>query len=258
MASYYLPGYTPPSDISNAEQVKALQQKLGVKTDGMWGPQTQAAYDKANGSSVPSEFSSMFDDLYSMIGAYMPSISYAPTDEATIKNNIASYLRPAVDQAIVNRGKQTVTNKANIDADAAARGMGASTWVTDVKNRQQNYEASDVATMESNYSATLAQQIAAALAQEKQNQLTAQQYNAAMQNNALSQALSLAGSFYAQNKASSGGGGIDWAAQLAALLASIQDLKPKVKPDLPPLNKKNVPYIGGASGKNLLSVPGVK
>jgi lysozyme family protein len=234
MANYYLPGYTPPSDIGNAEQVKALQQKLGVKTDGMWGPQTQAAYDKANGSSVPSAFSAMFDDLYSMIGAYTPSISYAPTDEATIKNNIASYLRPAVDQAIANRGKQTVTNKANIDADAAARGMGASTWVTDVKNRQQNAEASDVATMESNYGATLAQQIAAALAQEKQNQLTAQQYNAAMQNNALSQALSLAGSFYNQSLADQnrggGSGSGDLQAYIDALLAQLQNQNTKPTP----------------------------
>lgn len=204
--AYYVSGYNPPDNITNSDQVKALQKQLGVSQDGVWGPKTQAAYNAANGktpswgapSSIPTGFSSAFNDAMSMIPK--TSINYTPTSEASIRSNIQSYLRPAVDQAIGQRQKQTLTNKANIDADAASRGMGASTWVTDVKNRQQNAEASDIGMMESNYGATLAQQIAQALAQEKANSLSAAQFNAQSQMSAISQALSLANGLYGQQQ----------------------------------------------------------
>ena len=207
MANYYLSGYTPPSSVTSKDQVAALQRQLGVTADGVWGPKTQAAYNTANGvktSSVPSGFASAFQDSLAMLQGYMPQISYSPTSEATLRSNISSYLRPAVEQAIANRQKQTVTNKANLDADAYARGMGSSTWLTDVKNRQQNAEGSDIATMESNYGATLAQQIAEAMAREQQNSLVAQQFNASAQQAALSQALSMANGFYSQSLANTG------------------------------------------------------
>lgn len=45
MANYYLKGYEPPKNITSKEQVKNVQQRLGVKADGIWGPDTQAAWD---------------------------------------------------------------------------------------------------------------------------------------------------------------------------------------------------------------------
>ncbi len=45
MASYVLGGYTTPEGVSSRNQVKAIQSQLGVKSDGIWGPKTQAAYD---------------------------------------------------------------------------------------------------------------------------------------------------------------------------------------------------------------------
>lgn len=225
MANYYVSGYTPPSGITSKEQVAALQKQLGVTADGVWGPKTQAAYNSANGnkaSSVPAGFSSAFQDSLAMIQPYTPSISYTPTNEAALRSNISSYLRPAIDQAIANRQKQTVTNKANLDADAYARGMGSSTWVTDMKNRQQNAEATDVATLESNYNATLAQQLAEAMAREQQNSLAAQQYNASAQQAAIAQALSMANGLYAQSlPKSSGPRAPSWQDQIAAFLAAL-------------------------------------
>ncbi|HWS31053.1 MAG TPA: hypothetical protein VN512_13185 [Clostridia bacterium] len=234
MASYYLSGYNPPSSITNADQVKALQKQLGVTADGIWGPKTQAAYNSANGINTPTwgnsasaGFSSALTDALAMIP--QTSISYTPQSEASIRSGIESYLRPSVDQAIANRQKQTITNKANIDADAASRGMGASTWVTDVKNRQQNAEASDVASMESNYGATLAERIAAAMAQERANSLSAQQFNATAQANAISQALSLANGLYGQSLKSSGSGkkAPTWQEQLAAFASALSASTPK-------------------------------
>ena len=44
MANYYQSGYMPPAGIRNASDVKRKQKELGVKVDGIWGPETQAAY----------------------------------------------------------------------------------------------------------------------------------------------------------------------------------------------------------------------
>ena len=51
MANYYVKGYTPPAGIRSTEDVKREQRRLGVKADGIWGPNTQAAYAKQNSSS---------------------------------------------------------------------------------------------------------------------------------------------------------------------------------------------------------------
>lgn len=50
MANYYVKGYTPPAGIKSTEDVKREQRRLGVKADGIWGPNTQAAYDKQSTS----------------------------------------------------------------------------------------------------------------------------------------------------------------------------------------------------------------
>ncbi len=43
------PGTCDGINRSNREQVRRCQKTLGVATDGIWGPQTQAAYDRAHG-----------------------------------------------------------------------------------------------------------------------------------------------------------------------------------------------------------------
>lgn len=51
---YVLDGYTTPAGVTDAEGVKKVQQMLGVKADGVWGPQTQRAYNaRMDGISEP-------------------------------------------------------------------------------------------------------------------------------------------------------------------------------------------------------------
>lgn len=47
MAGYVLSGYTTPTGVNSASAVKAMQRELGVKADGVWGPNTQAAYESS-------------------------------------------------------------------------------------------------------------------------------------------------------------------------------------------------------------------
>lgn len=202
-------GIIAPSSVTSKDDVKNLQRQLGVTVDGLWGPKTQAAYEASgmanqssgSSSSIPSGYSTYLKDFQSLLGSYAPTISYTPTSREELQTDIESYLRPAYDLAIQNRKDATVTNKANIDVDAASRGMGSSTWVTDVKDRAQDSEARDIATLESQYEAAMAQQLMSALQQEKANQLAVDQYNASAQAQALQTALGLAGDFYANDLA---------------------------------------------------------
>lgn len=44
MADYYVNGYTPPKGVNSRDKVRQIQATLGVKQDGIWGPNTQAAW----------------------------------------------------------------------------------------------------------------------------------------------------------------------------------------------------------------------
>lgn len=133
----------------------------------------------SSGSHKRSDADVLGGMIHDMYDRFQPEeITYEAKSEEEIRSAIAGWLRPGYDQAIANRQEQTLTNKANLDADAIARGMGASTYVTDVKNRQQNAEARDVATLESNYGSALAERVVEGVDTEKQRALAVEQFNA--------------------------------------------------------------------------------
>lgn len=156
-------------------------------TDGGSGPNINLGRINVGGSSSGgSSHSHHHSDadvlsglIKSMYKRFQPEeITYVAKSEEEIRSSVAAWLRPGYEQAIANRQAQTKTNKANLDADAIARGMGASTYVTDVKNRQQNAESRDIATMESDYGATLAQNVSDGLEDEANRVLEVEEFNA--------------------------------------------------------------------------------
>lgn len=232
MASYYVSGYTPPAGYTDRDSVKQLQQTLnsqgaGLKVDGVYGPKTHAAYSQSDSagsgavSYVPTQYKNYVSELQNLLGAN--EISYSPTSEAQYASMIQQALRPGYDLAISQRKDAAKSSKAEIDADAAARGMGSSTWVTDVKDRQNQYAADDIATLEGKYAAAYASQLMDALNAEKKNQLAVDQFNASQRTNAQTTALGLANSFYSQylseqasnKKKSSSGNTFSYAAAIA-------------------------------------------
>ena len=134
-------------------------------------------------------------------------VTYDTRSEEEIRATVAAWLRPSYDQAIVNRQTQTRQNKANLDADAIARGMGASTYVSDVKNRQQNAEASDIASLEADYGSNLAKYVLDGVDSEQDRALEAEKFNAQQRQSAYDQAYSAALVLYAQYKKSGGKSG---------------------------------------------------
>lgn len=140
-----------------------------------------------------------FNDLYNKLYAqYKPS--YTPQSASTLKDTLSRAMRPSYDKQIAQRRRDAASNRAAIDADASSRGVGSSTYVTDVKNRNMNAEASDIQGIESDYNAALYSALL--------NRLNAQdELTLSAENSARDRALGLTQSLYGQIYGSSGGGG---------------------------------------------------
>jgi hypothetical protein len=194
MASYYLSGYAVPEGVSSRADVRDWQNKLGVKADGIWGPKTQAAYESYSAANGTNKFGEYYGMIMNSLS--VPSVSVSVPTKAELKEDISSYLRPSVDLAIENRRKSGESAKAELDADAVSRGMGSSTYVSSMKEREDDDTEDDVSMMEAQYTATLAERIASALEKYESMSLQAQMQNAQYAYNAQSTALGLASQLY--------------------------------------------------------------
>lgn len=175
----------------------------------------------SGGANEADILSGLIEDMYSRFAPQ--EITYDAKSEEAIRSSVAAWLRPSYDQAITNRREQTLTNKANLDVDAIARGMGASTYVTDVKNRQQNAESSDIATMESDYGATLAKYVSEGVETENDRLLEVQKFNAEQRQAAYELAYSAALELFPYyRKKSSGGSGKSSAAASATSRENVE------------------------------------
>ncbi len=107
-----------------------------------------------NDSNLEKAYQNIYGQLQGS-GGYTP-LSMPEQTLDSITEQLAGALRPQFERAIAQRYGATKEQKARIDVDAASRGMGSSTWVTDAKNRIMNAEAADIAGLESDYASQLA------------------------------------------------------------------------------------------------------
>lgn len=110
-----------------------------------------------------------FQDIYNGIIASMG------TDDQ-LKANLEAALRPLYEQSLEQLQQRRRENNAAIDVDAASRGMGNSTWVTDAKLRQLKDIEGNIATLDANYNNQLFGQLQDAIKDRDANA-----YNQAMQ-----------------------------------------------------------------------------
>lgn len=213
MATYYfVDGYQPPQGVADRSGVKNIQAQLnalgaGLKLDGIWGPKTQAAYQQYSPGNYSSGAGSYQQQQVNLLGNYMQQlqrllgtsqVEYTPRSTAELQEEISDYLRPSYDRAIAQRREATQTNRAELDADAYARGMGASTYLTDVKARAMDAQEEDIARLENEYAAALAQLVYKAADTERERALAAAQYNAAQQAQTAQLALGLSQDLYGE------------------------------------------------------------
>ena len=196
--------YTPPVSIPRLRTRKAANVAAsagGGKTgtgggSGAGGTQTE----------IPS-LESLFAE---MLKKYLPeTVDFTPLDEATLSATIRNWLRPAYEQAIETRREQTGRINAELDADAWSRGMGQSTYLSDVKERQLESESRDVDLLESDYASALAGHLYDAMKEQQQMKIEVDQFNAEQINHAREQAMSAAQALYRTylSQAGSYGGG---------------------------------------------------
>ncbi len=128
---------------------------------------------------------------------YAPQqISYTPLDEQTLAERISAVLRPVYDRAIAAIFRGNRRSDAELDADAISRGMGSSTFVSDLKRRQDDAAADDVRELESDYGMKLADQLYKAMEGERDRLLEVEKFNAQQQNAAMEQAFAAAKYLY--------------------------------------------------------------
>jgi len=196
MAFYSGIGYKRPTTIG--------QYDLGAKIrPNLYSGNPSGESGGEEYASDEDVLSGYINDMYARFAPQ--EAAYDTRNEEEIRASVAAWLRPSYEQAISNRQVQTRQNKANLDADAIARGMGKSTYVSDVKNRQQNAESSDIASMEADYGSTLSKYVLDGVDSERDRALEAEKYNASARQNAYDQAYSAALTLFAQYKKNGGG-----------------------------------------------------
>ncbi|MBO4879793.1 MAG: hypothetical protein J5544_05995 [Clostridia bacterium] len=126
----------------------------GNNSSDSHGAGTGASASGGSGYEAGS-FEDYYDRLVSALHNYGISMSLPSLDE--LYSQLSAFLRPSVDAAIANRQRYGETAMAELDADAYSRGMGGSSYLSGMKNRESNAVASDIAAIESNYNSTLAE-----------------------------------------------------------------------------------------------------
>lgn len=140
----------------------------------------------------------IIDSLYQYFAP--DEIEYTPRSDEEIATSVSSWLRPGYEQAISDRKDITKSNNANLDADAIARGMGSSTYVTDVKSRQQNAESDDIGRLESDYGANFSKYMQENITADQDRLLEVEKINAQMRDSAYQRAYDAALALYNQYK----------------------------------------------------------
>lgn len=185
-----------------------------AKTAAQSLPTAAAKTGASGGFSLPGM--DLFTQYYNQILGMMqvPSISVSVPSRASLEADFSASMRPNVDLAIGNRRSAGERTKAELDADAAARGMGGSTFLSSMKEREGDDVETDVATLEAQYSASLAERIQDAMMEYQQMSMQANMFNAQMQQSAMSTAMGVASTWYtsylsglSSSRRNGGGGG---------------------------------------------------
>lgn len=135
-------------------------------------------------SSLAEQLAALLGNALSGSGGYANAnantggVSVQAPDYDSLVELFEAYLRPTYDRAIENRQAAAQTSMAELDADAYSRGMGASTFVSSMREREQDDMNSDIAMLETEYASALSERLYEAMAAYSKLKLEADIYNA--------------------------------------------------------------------------------
>lgn len=159
--------------------LNALGEMLGGKKPSGGSSGGSGGSNGASGRNTDyaAALNELTEEMYE--STFMPDeLRYEQKDAETLSGEIASWLRPVYDRMIASRQRDTARYGAELDADAYARGMGQSTFVTDVKRRQMQKEAEDISILETDYGAVLAKNLTEALNAQREAAMRVEMFNA--------------------------------------------------------------------------------
>ena len=144
----------------------------------------EAASSATAESSLAEQLAALLGNALSGSGGYANAnantggVSVQAPDYDSLVELFEAYLRPSYDRAIENRHQAAQTSMAELDADAYSRGMGASTFVSSMREREQDDMNSDIAMLETEYASALSERLYEAMAAYSKLKLEADIYNA--------------------------------------------------------------------------------
>lgn len=193
-----------PAPATNWRQRAAAKEAAAQQAAQQAAPSGGRTGGGGGGSRGGATLESYVKTLYD---AYRPPrADYEAMDAAQLSAQIASWLRPVYERAMQARREQTAAYRAELDADAIARGMGSSTYVTDVKSRQLADEAEDVAALEGEYGAELGRLTMEAAEAEREREMEVALFNRQQDEAAYMKAYEAALALYETAARRSGGG----------------------------------------------------
>ena len=160
-AAYSAGGSAPKADPYQQPKGNTLPKSepdgAEPETDTGEGADTDAGSSEYDPGAAISEF---YNRLYQRLRAY--GITDIPSFNE-LYGLFESFLRPSIDAAIAQRQRTGRANKAELDADAYARGMGGSSYISSMKARENANAAADISALEGKYSASMAEYLYKAL-----------------------------------------------------------------------------------------------
>ena len=134
-------------------------------------PEAPEEGEVGNGEyDLDGHFSEFYDRLHDRLEAY--GLTSIPSFDE-LYGLLESFLRPAIDSAIAERNRLSRAKMAELDADAYARGMGSSSYLTSMKSRELDRAASDVSALEGKYASSMGEYLYKAISkmQEMEQEL---------------------------------------------------------------------------------------
>ena len=169
--------------VNNADVNNAGVSNTGVNNAGVnyaTNASGEAASSATAESSLAEQLAALLGNALSGSGGYANAggVSVQAPDYDSLVELFEAYLRPTYDRAIENRQAAAQTSMAELDADAYSRGMGASTFVSSMREREQDDMNSDIAMLETEYASALSEKLYEAMAAYSKLKLEADIYNA--------------------------------------------------------------------------------
>lgn len=154
------PAYVPRSGAADSQTDSVTEESTAPQSGSADAAPQEASAQSGTEYDLDAGLSELYTNLYNKLRSY--GVTSIPSFDALF-GLFESFLRPSIDAAIAARMKRGRTNMAELDADAYARGMGGSSYISSMRSREQDDVDSDILGLEGQYAASMSEYLYKAL-----------------------------------------------------------------------------------------------